>query len=120
MSDEYLSSVILDVNGEQIDDFKSVEEKEFEVRKTIELARKTGTVAATPRYGLTIEYGVPKDRPVFDFAGVADGRITLDFENGTRRTYSGCSCIKIGSVKYDGTSEATCQIEFAASGRSEE
>lgn len=118
--DEYLSKIALVINGQQIDDFKSVEEKEYEVRKTIELARKTGFVKVRPHYGLSLEYVVPANSAEFDFSAVENGTIVLDFGNGRRRSYNGCCCLKVGTTKYDGVSETTRSIEFCASERMEE
>lgn len=119
--DEYVSRVVLDVDGKQIDDFNSVTEHEVEVRKAVNLARKTGFVQATPRYGVSVDYVVPKDRGEFDFEGIENGRLTLDFENGRRTTYTGVTTLKIGEAKYgDGDSPATRTIELGASGRVKE
>jgi len=115
---EYVSKVTLEVNGQVIDDFKSVSVKEVELRKEVPLANKTGVVKVTPKYGLQVEYVVPKDAPEFDFELVEDGTLTIDLENGTRLQYSGVYTLKIGEAKYGEDNEVTCPIELIAMRRS--
>jgi hypothetical protein len=111
---EYVSQVLLEVNGQEITDFKSVTEGEFEVRKTVKLMNKIGVVSVTAQYGLQVEYVVPKDADEFDFEEVADGTLTIDFDNGVRKQYTGVYTLKIGETKYDGENEATRTIDLVA------
>lgn len=111
---EYVSQVLLEVNGQAIDDFKSVTEKEVEIRKIVPLMKKIGVVRTRPQYGLEVEYVVPKDSPEFDFESVADGTLTIDLENGVRKQYSGVYTLKIGDTKYDGENEAVRTVELVA------
>lgn len=117
---EYVASVNLEINGKNIDDFKSVSEKEIERHKQINLMRKTGVVSVTPRYGVEVEYVIPKDSPEQDWAEVANATLTIDKDNGKRITYSGVYVMKEGAVKYDGENEATKTIDLVALERIEE
>ena len=83
--DSYVSVVSLIVNGEEITDFSAVEEKARTLRKQVNLMKKTGVLGVTQRYGVSVDYVVPKDKPEFDFAGIEDGTLTIDKENGRRR-----------------------------------
>jgi len=114
---EYVSQVLLEVNGQEISDFKSVTEGEVEINKEVKLMNKTGFASATPRYGAEVEYVVPSDAPEFDFEGVKNGTLTIDKQNGVRVTYTGVYCLKVGSTKYDGDNEVTRTINFGAAGR---
>lgn len=114
---EYVSRVLLEVNGQEISDFKSVTEGEVEISKEVKLMNKTGFTGSTPRYGAEVEYVVPEDAPEFDFESVKNGTLTIDKMNGVRVTYTGVRCLKVGSTKYDGDNEATKTINFGASGR---
>ncbi len=114
---EYASKVTLEVNGQQIDDFNSVTEKEIEIFKEVKLMNKVGVVRVIPKYGIQAEYVIPKDAPEFDFEAVEDGTLTIDLENGTRKQYSGVYVLKIGDTKYDGDKEATQTIDFIAQKR---
>ena len=116
---EYLSRVLLDVNGVQIDDFKSATDKEVELNKRVNLMNKTGFMAATPRYGVEVEYVVPYSGE-FDWSAVKDGRLTLKYENGKIITYTGVCTLTIGDEKVDGENETTRSITLGAAGRKPE
>lgn len=116
---EYASRVILEINGQQIDDFNSVTEKEVEIKKEVKLARKIGVVSVVPKHGVQVEYVVPKDAPEFDFETVEDGTLTIDLENGVRKQFTGVYVLKVGDTKYDGEKEATRTIELLAMRRTQ-
>lgn len=117
MSEEFVSQVLLEVDGKSITDFKTVEEREFELHKTVNLMNTTGHIGTKPRYGVNVEYVVPKDAPEFDFTKVKGGKIVIDYQNGTRVNYSGVYVLKIGVLKHDGEKESTKTIEFSAKTR---
>lgn len=114
---EYVSQILLEVNGQGITDFKSVTENEVEIRKEVKLMSKTGVVRVQPSYGLQVEYVVPKDAEEFDFESVSDGSLTIDLNNGVRKQYAGVFTLKIGETKYDGENEATRTIDLVAEKR---
>lgn len=111
---EYASRVLLEVNGQSIDDFNSVTEKEVEVAKKVRLMNKVGVVTTLEEYGISVDYVVPLDAPEFDFRTVNNGTLTIDLNNGVRKVYTGVYVLKIGDTKYDGEKEATRNIEFFA------
>lgn len=116
--EEYISSAVLDINGVRIDDFKKVSIREREIRKEIRLMRKTGFVRLiNPSHGITVDYVIPKNRPEFDFEEVEDATLTLTYDNGATKTYTGVCTLKIGEETEDGENEAVKSIELAASGR---
>ena len=118
---EYVSKIELEINGQQIEDFDSVEEPESEIYKSVKLMNKTGHTRVTQRFeGITVDYAVPSDAPAFDFTQVADGTLTIDRLNETRITYGGLYTTKIGKIKYDGDNVAKQTIEFSAESRTEE
>ena len=111
---EYASRVLLEVNGQSIEDFQSVTEKEVEIRKKVKLMNKTGVINAVPEYNVDVDYVVPADKPEFDFESVRDGTLTIVLDNGVRKAYTGVYCLKVGDTQYDGDKEATRTIEFVA------
>jgi len=119
MSELYVSQILLEINGQSIADFQSAEENDYEVYKPVNLMNGTGHIKTRERYGLKVEYVVPKDGPAFDFDAVAGGTVTIDLQNGVRRTYTGVYVTKVGAVKYDGEKEATMTVEFSAKDRKE-
>lgn len=114
---EYVSRVVLEINGQNITDFKTVSEDARVLRKAVKLMNKTGVISMSEQLGLKLGYVIPKDAPEFDFAGVAGGTVTIDYENGTRIKYTGVSTLEIGEVTYDGENEATKTISFVAEKR---
>jgi len=111
---EYVARVRLEINGKNIDDFKTVEVEEVEFNKEVNLMNKTGSVGVTPRHKINVDYVVPKDSEEFDFASVKDGTLTIDYDNGTRVSYKGVTVLKIGATSYDGEKEATRKISLMA------
>jgi hypothetical protein len=114
MSEEYVSQVLLEINGQSITDFKAVVEKEVEIHKPVNLMNVTGHIGVQPRYGASVDYVVPKDGPEYDFSAVRGGTLTIDKQNGVRVKYTGVYTLKIGETRYDGENEAVRTIEFSA------
>ena len=118
MANEYVTRVLLEVQGQSIEDFSSVTEGEVEHRKAVKLMNKYGVVGVVPQYPLKIDYVVPSDGPEFNFEEIEDGTLTIDKDNGVRIEYSGVYCLKVGEAKYDGDKEAVRTIELLALRRS--
>lgn len=114
---EYVNRCFLEVNGQTIEDFKSVAEKEVELHKAVNLMNKTGVCGVTPRYGVTVDYVVPAGEPEFDWEAVKDGTLTIEYEGGRRRSFTGVYVGKIGEAKTDGDNELVKSIELLATGR---
>jgi hypothetical protein len=104
--------VLLEVNGQSITDFASVEEGEVELSQQVKLMNTTGNCQKLARYTIKVDYVVPSDGPIFDFASVKNGTLTIDYENGTRVTYSGVFTLKIGQAKFDGEKETHREIDL--------
>jgi len=62
MSELFVSRVLLEVNGQSVTDFASVEENEYEVYKPVNLMNGTGHCKVTERYGLKLDYVRPRRR----------------------------------------------------------
>lgn len=117
MADEYVTSVILEINGKQIDDWKAFREGERETKKVIQLARKQGVIPVKAGYPLEVDYVVPMNRPEIDFEEEFDGQtgtLTIDLENGTRKVYTDVDLLKVGQTEYDGDKEAVRTISLFA------
>ncbi len=119
MSEEYLSRIDLEVDGKSIDDFDGFTEDEVEHHRPVNLMKITGFTKVTQRYGCKVSYVIPASGE-FDWSNVEDGRLTIEFENGKRITFTGVYLIKIGEMTVDGEKAATRSIELGASGRMEE
>ena len=114
---EYVSRVLLDVNGQSIEDFKSVTEKEVVVHKAVNLMNKTGHMKMTPRYAVDVEYVVPETASEFDWEAVSDGRLSIEYMNGKRITFTGVYVLTVGEAKADGENEMIKAIALGATGR---
>lgn len=114
---EYVTSVLLDVNGQSIDDFQSVSIKEVDIHKQVNLMNKTGHAKVTPRYAVDVDYVVPETDSEFEWESVSDGRLSIEFLNGKRVTFTGVYILKVGEAKADGETEMVKTIELGAEGR---
>lgn len=115
---EYVSRVTLVVGGEEIDDFSEITEPDVEYNKPIDLMGKTGHIGVTQRYkGIKVKYIVPSDAPEFDFTTVEDDTLSIVYENGNRRTYSGVYVNKVGNETYKDGAETVRDIELSAESR---
>lgn len=116
----YITSITLEVNGQKLEDFNSFTEKERVFKRPVNLMNTTGTTKVRERHGFMIDYVVPADKPEFDFQGVEDATVTIDYENGKRISYGEVQCLSIGEAKFDGEKEVVKPIEFIAGTRTEE
>lgn len=115
MSELYVKQVLLEINGQNITDFKSVTEGERELFGTVKLMNGTGHVKKQERPTVKVDYVIPSDTPEFDFTTVKGGTITIDYQNGTRRKYTGVYATKIGEAKFDDGDDGVVKtIEFSA------
>jgi len=119
MSSEYVSNVTLEVNGQEIDDFKKVEVGEVELNKQVNLMNKTGTTGITPRRTVVVDYVIPEDAPEFDFTTVKNGTLTIGYQNGKRIQFFGVTTLKIGATSFDGDNEAVRSITLHATDEQE-
>jgi len=118
---EYVSQVLLTANGVKVDDFKQVTEREVEYYKQVNLMKKTGHMKMTPRYGVTVDYVVPKTGTRVDWKNIVNGTMVVADDGSThRRTYSGVYVLKVGEIKTDGENERVQTIELGAEDRVEE
>ena len=118
---EYVTRVYLEVDGQNIDDIKSVSEPETEHFKAVNTMHGTGVAEMVVRYSpITVEYLIPETRSEFDWAGVRNGRLTIERTNGDRFTYTGVYPLKIGEAKADGENEMVRTIELCAMNKIEE
>jgi hypothetical protein len=119
MGEQYASRVILEVNGAQIEDFDKFEEGDIDYNAQVKLMNKTGFMSVLPRYTMTVGYVKPLNGE-FDWSSVRDGRLTVEYENGDRVTYTGVFLMKKGKETSDGENAIKRDIELGASDRIEE
>jgi hypothetical protein len=110
MSDEIVGEIILDINGQTIEDFKSVKELDREIAKRVKLMNKHKRRKVTGELGLDIEYVIPSGEAEFDFANLSGGTLTIDHQDGRRIKYFGVSVLTVGGVNYEEDSDPTRTI----------
>src|SRR6185369_15695505 len=101
----YISKITLEINGEQEEDFNAFTEKERLLKKPVNLMNRTGVLKVTPRHNFSLDYVVPADKTERDFTAIADGTVTIDYENGKRVSFGKVECLSIGEAKFDGDKE---------------
>ncbi|MBI5598667.1 MAG: hypothetical protein HY890_02890 [Deltaproteobacteria bacterium] len=116
---KYASKITLTVNGQTIEDFKSVKIHEVEYAKPVNLMNKTGFVKVPQRHQVTVNYIVPNEAE-FDFSKVEDSTLTIGKEDGGTISYTGVTTLKVGETEFDGDKEAVRPITFMATYRKEE
>lgn len=115
---EYITNVTLDFDGIVVDGFRKFEENEFEVGKTVEMARKTGFAKVTSRYGFKLEYPVPTTgAPDFSPLIVSDGVVSAFCDGGSKIVFRGCRLLKKNPGGFDGKEENVVTLEFMAAER---
>lgn len=117
MSEEFISQVLLEINGQSITDFKKFTDDSVELNGKVKLMKGKGHFAKNPDYGFSLDYAIPSDTQEFDFTQVRGGTCTIDRENGTRIKFGGVYVLEIGETTYDGDNEAVKTVKFSAKTR---
>jgi hypothetical protein len=114
---EYVSRVLLEVDGAAVDDFDAITLPEEEVRQQEMLMNRAAQFEVTPNLSpIDVVYAIPKDREPFDWQSVRNGTLTVDLQNGTRIKYTGVSFLKEGTTSFDkGLAKTT--ISLGATGK---
>lgn len=113
---QYVNSVTLEVDGKDVSDFKSVTIGETEIHRQVKAMNKTGHAKVTRRHTLNVEYLVPVEEPEVVWEDVANARVSVVYENGSRKTFTGVHVLKVGEEKIDAENDVTKTIELGAEG----
>jgi len=114
MAELFVTRTFLEVNGTSVAEFRSVTEKAVIARKPVNLMYSTGVAELTKRYQLTVEYVYPRSVTPFDFLGVENGTLSVEYDSGERHDFGGVSCLEVGDGKIDGETEMLKEITFMA------
>jgi len=113
---EFVSDVIVEINGQVVPEIKSATEGERDLNGTVKLMGGTGHYKKRERPTCQVKYVIPFDKAEFDFTAVNDGTLTIDYKNGVRKKYMGVYVTKIGAAEFDGEVEGVVKVvEFSAS-----
>jgi len=117
---KYASTIVLEVNGQKLEDFKKFKEKPIKHRKQVDLMGTTGAANVTSRFGFSLDYVIPDASTRFPFPDVENGTATITYESGAKVIYTGVTMLEEGEADHDGENEITKTIDFMATGRREE
>ena len=117
---EYVNRVVLEMNGLVFEDFESFTDNSVTKAKQVNLMNKTGHALITPRYGFSVNVKKPFQSSPIDLDNVVNGTCTVEFENGSRRTYQGVYTLETGDGTVDGETEVTETKVFGAENRIDE
>lgn len=118
----FVTRALLDVNGQQIDNFKSVTQKAVTMAKQVPLMYKTSAAPLTKRFQLEVEYVVPQEAAnlfnwMQDFGSSAT--LVITYDGGQSVSFSGVAVLEIGDAKIDGENELVQTITLSATARSD-
>lgn len=116
MSKEYVGTIVLEVDGQEID-VASVSANHETLRKVVKTMNRTGRAkgfAKTTRgYSLKVTAVVPKINPP-NWDDIEDAKISIESEDGAfRESYLGCGVMSVGK-QYDMENESRIDIEMFA------
>jgi hypothetical protein len=117
---EYVSRCQVEINGQEMTDFKRFVDSERELRAQVNLMNKTGHHKKTPRYQFSLDYVEPAGVKPFNFDDLKGATMAIEKEGGNRVLWSGVCVLKIGEAAYDGESESVKTVSFGAASRREE
>ena len=115
----YISSVILEVDGREIEDFKSVAIGERIYGVTMKLMNKWGFAKLPPEHRIVVDY-VPPAVNRYDWTTLDNGRLTIEYNNGDRVTWTGVNLVSIGEEAIDGENIVSIPITLHGCIRTDE
>lgn len=100
MAQEFASLGIVEVDGQEID-LTKLDVRVTTGRKPVKTINRKGRVKGFAKgiteYTLSLTVAVPLNRAEPDWDNVTDGKVTVEEENGKRRSYIGCFTTEVGT-----------------------
>ena len=100
MAKEFASLGIVEVDGQEID-LTKLDVRVTTGRKPVKTINRKGRVKGFAKgiteYALSLTVAVPLNRAEPDWDNVTDGKVTVEEENGKRRSYIGCFTTEVGT-----------------------
>lgn len=100
MAQEFASLGIVEVDGQEID-LTKLDVRVTIGRKPVKTINRKGRVKGFAKgiteYALSLIVAVPLNRAEPDWDNVTDGKVTVEEENGKRRSYIGCFTTEVGT-----------------------
>jgi hypothetical protein len=117
---EYVNTCVLEVDGQLFEEFESFTDNSVTKSKQVNLMNKTGFAKMTPRYGFSVNVKKPIPKSPIDLDNVENGTMTVEYPDGSRRTYGGVHTMETGDDTTDGETENTATKTFGAETRVDE
>ena len=100
MAQEFASLGIVEVDGQEID-LTKLDVRVTTGGKPVKTINRKGRVKGFAKgiteYALSLTVAVPLNRAEPDWDNVTDGKVTVEEENGKRRSYIGCFTTEVGT-----------------------
>ena len=116
MAQEFASLGIVEVDGQEID-LTKLDVRTVTGRKPVKTINRKGRVKGFAKgiveYTLSITVAVPLNSPEPDWDNVTAAKITVEEEDGTRTSYTGCFTTEIGE-SYTVDSEKMRDLQVVA------
>ena len=111
-----VTRITFEINGVQFNNFNSFTENPRV------FSRQTPLMNSTQASKMLVRNGFSLDRvriigDTFDFDGLENATVTIEYEGGERVTFSAVHVIEVGSETADGESDMVSTIEFGAAAR---
>jgi hypothetical protein len=117
MSESYVTRCIVEIDGQQISDFKNYREGQRELRRMVKLMNKVGVSEVTPSITFGFDYVPPTSGTEYPFESISNSAVTVELDGGRRVTFSGVAVLSIGESRIDSETELVRPIEFGATSR---
>ena len=110
---EFVSTCVLNINGEQEENFTEFTKKSVEYYKQVALMNKTGHMKKTPRYTFSLHYVRPATGER-DWSTVVNATFSYTDDAGQKWMYTGVYRLSTGDEKTDGDNPAGYDVDFGA------
>lgn len=111
-----VTKITFEINGVQFENFSSFTENARVSSRQVFLMNSTTSAKMFVRHSFSLD----RTRIIgdtFEFDGLENATVTIEYEGGERVTFSAVHVIEVGAETADGESDLTSTIEFGAAGR---
>jgi len=114
---KYIAKCFVIHNGKKLEHLKNFQILEEEFRAEVDLMSGAGTVDKARRYKFSLDYAPPKTGAKWDWSDVSDATFIIEWDGGSRTTYSGVDCLSQGETTADGQNDAHFTLTFIATSK---
>jgi len=111
-----ITKITFEINGVQFKNFASFTENARVSSRQVFLMNSTTFAPMLVRHTFSLDRTRVTDDD-FEFDGLKNATVTIEYEGGERVTFSGVHVIEVGSETADGENDLVSTIEFGAAAR---